>query len=276
LWPPDRTELHFLLGALHGLMAAASNGLGFRSAAEELIRTGWAYASTIDHRPLMAWLRLEQSNIVFWDRPHQSRDLAKSGLQYVDDGPIAAQLHLRYSRAVARVGDTAAARQAITAAHQARENDHRDDLTAIGGEFGLSRATQHYYAGATLVEIPDTAVQRDAVTELEAAKRLYEAGPEAGEHHYWGYAACSLVDLATAYVRTGELEGATHILATVLALPPAKRIEALHRRLERLRPELVSARYRGTNLASELDQGIESFYAETIVNDLRELPAGPG
>src|SRR5262249_30142196 len=63
LWPRDRTELHFLLGVLNGLMAAAGNGLGNRQAAEEFIRTGWAFAATIDHRPLMAWLRLEQANI---------------------------------------------------------------------------------------------------------------------------------------------------------------------------------------------------------------------
>jgi len=32
LWPRDRTELHFLLGVLNGLMAAAANGLGNRQA----------------------------------------------------------------------------------------------------------------------------------------------------------------------------------------------------------------------------------------------------
>lgn len=274
LWPRDRTELHFLAGVLNGLMAAAANGLGNRQAAEELIRTGWAFANTIDHRPLMAWLRLEQSNIVFWDRPRQSRELARLGLRHLSQGPNAAQLHLRYSRAAARLGDADGARQAIIAAHEARNHDHRDDLLDIGGEFGLSAATEHYYAGSTLLEISDEGAQRAAIAELETADTLYSAGPEPGEEHYWGYVVCAKIDLATVQLRVGQLDAADMILEGVLTLPPDQRIEALLKRLQRVRPELAKPRYRGQAHAAALDEAIEGFSRETIVNDLRELPSG--
>ena len=46
-----------LLGCLNCLMAATDD-LGYPNASEELIRAGWAYAIAIDHKPLMAKLRL--------------------------------------------------------------------------------------------------------------------------------------------------------------------------------------------------------------------------
>jgi hypothetical protein len=73
------------------------------------------------------------------------------------------------------------ARRAIGEAHDARELRHEDDLLPMGGEFGFSRASQHYLAGSTLLEI--TGTERDAITELERAAELYEAGPEEGEDH---------------------------------------------------------------------------------------------
>ena len=80
LWPRDQTELYFLLGALNCLMAVAASDLGYSQAGEELVRAAWAYATAIDHRPLMAHLRIELAGIAYWQRPRQSRDLAQSGL----------------------------------------------------------------------------------------------------------------------------------------------------------------------------------------------------
>src|ERR1019366_8402759 len=124
LWPRDQTELYFQLAALSCLMAAAASDLGYPQAGEELARAGWAYATAIDNRPLMAHLRLELAGIVFWDRPRQSRDLAQSGLEYLSDGPNAAQLHLQYARAAARLGDATTARRAIASANEAREREY--------------------------------------------------------------------------------------------------------------------------------------------------------
>lgn len=67
LRPGDQTDLFFLLGCLSDLMAVAASGLGYPQAAQELIRAGWAYATAIGHRPLMAQLRLQFASIVFWE-----------------------------------------------------------------------------------------------------------------------------------------------------------------------------------------------------------------
>jgi len=154
LWPRDQAELYFLLAATNALMSTVADDLGYRSAAEELARAGWAYAVVIDHRPSMAFLRLHLSRLSYPQRPRQSRDLAASALSYQAEGPTAAYAHLMHGRAMAKLGDPDAARRAITAAAEAREPDYHDDLLEIGGEFDLSQASQHYLGGAALIEIP--------------------------------------------------------------------------------------------------------------------------
>jgi transcriptional regulator with XRE-family HTH domain len=270
LWPRDQTELYFQVAALSALMAPAADDLGYPQAGEELVRAGWAYAVAIDHRPLMAHLRLEMAGITFWDSPRQSLELAQSGLQYLSDGPNAAQLHLQHGRAAARLGDAVTARRAIDSAAEARAREHQDELLEIGGEFRLSRASQHYMAGAAIIELPGATTE--AITELEQAAELYAADPGPGEDHGFGMEALAHIDLAAARFRTGNLDAAALALAPVLSLPTGKRIKNLPQRLGRVRAELASARYQGSAQARELDERIEEFTRDTIVAGLHELP----
>jgi len=269
LWPRDETDLYLLVGCLNCLMASAADDLGYPNASEELIRAAWAYAVAIDHQPLMAKLRLDLATVAYWRaRPRQARDLAESGLRYLAGGPNAAQLHLKYGRAAARLGDISSARRAIDEAQDARERRNDDDLLLLGGEFGFSRASQHYLAGSTLLEIGGA--ERDAAAELERATELYAAGPEEGEDHSFQLRMLAHIELALARLRGGELDGTRPALGPVLALPPGKRIDPLPQRLETFRAEL--ARSHGSAQASDLDQEIEEFSRDTIVSVLSALP----
>ena len=275
LWPRDQAELYFLVGCLNSLMASAANALGYPQSAEELIRAGWAYASVIDHRPLMAYLRLSLANVAHWsNRTRQCRDLAQCGLQYLANGPNAAMLHLKYGRAAARLGDVGAARRAITDANEAAGHEYRDELIEIGGDFDLSRASLHYLAGSALIEIPGA--EDSAAVELERATDLYAAGPGPGEIHGYTMEALAHVELATARLRAGQLDGAVAAAEPVLTLPSGKRIKSLSRRFDRVRMELARPRYQDSAQARELDEQIEEFCRETIAGDLHSLPAGPG
>jgi len=254
LWPRDAAELYLLLGCLSDLAAVAAAALGYTSAAEELIRAGWAYATVIDHRPLMAHLRLQLASICFWDeQPRQALDLAASGLSYLADGPTATHLHVKYARAAARLGDGDGARSA-------------------DGEFGLSLATQHYFAGSALAELDDAL--DDAARELDEAASLYAAGPAPGEQHWFGGRALADIDRAAIRLRAGGLDDAVTVLEPVLSLPRGQRITALTSRVVRVRTELAQPIYRGSAQARELDERIEQFRRETIVADLHSLPGG--
>ena len=260
-WPRDSAELYLLAGCLSALMAAAAVNLGYPQAAEELTRAGWAYATIIDHRPLMARLRLCAAYAAWWSgRPERSAGLARSGLEYVADGQNAAQLHLFCGLAAARAGDAAGARQAIAAARAARDRDHHDELLEIGGEFGFSRATQAYYAGFVLSE----AGLDEAVAELEAATGLYAAGPGPGEQHSRKCQMLAQTDLAIARLRAGTLDAAVAALEPVLALPPGERTAVQGQRLSVVRAELARPVYRGSAQARGLAEQVAGFAPDQL------------
>jgi len=255
-WPRDAAELYLLAGCLSALMAAAAVNLGYPQAAAELTRAGWAYATIIDHHPLMARLRLCAAYAAYWSgHPQQCADLARSGLSFLADGQSAAQLHLFGGLAAARRGDAASARQAIAAARDARDREHHDELLEIGGEFGFSRATQSYYAGFLLSE----AAAPDAAGELEHATRLYAAGPGPGEQHSRRCQMLAHTDLAIARLRAGALDAAIAALEPVLALPPGERTAVQGQRLAVLRAGLSQPAYLGSARARDLDEQLAAF-----------------
>ena len=274
LWPRDQADLYFLLGCLADLMAAAASDLGYPQAAEELLRSGWAYATAIDHRPLMAHLRLQLADTSYWyNQPQQARDLAEDGLRYLAEGPNAAHLHLRYAMAAAQLGDADGAYRAISAGRDAREREYTDDVLAIGGEFAISLATHLRDVGAALTGIEGA--DREAIDELERAIAAYEAGPGPGEQHWFAGKPLASIDLATIQLRSGALDAAAAILAPVLSLAPAQRINALTTRLRLVRAELHRPIFARSVPAQELDGQIEEFGRDTIEAGLHTLPGAP-
>ena len=274
LRPSDQANLYFLAACLSDLMAVPASGLGYPQAAEELIRAGWAYAAAIDNHPLMAHLRVQLASIMLWDGQfRRARDLAEDGLRYLGAGPTGVNLYLKYAQAAARTGDADAARHALAQASDARGLAHTDDVAAIGGEFGLSAATEHYFAGSALVLIDDA--QNEAADRLEQALSLYEAGPGPGEQHWFGAKAMTGIDLATVRLRSGALDAAIVAIEPTLSLPSARRINALMTRLQLVRTELAAPVFRGSPQARELDERIEEFGRDSVTAGLHVLPAGP-
>jgi transcriptional regulator with XRE-family HTH domain len=265
-WPQNTAELYLLAGCLNALMAAAATNLGVSEAAEELARSGWAYATIIDHHPLMARIRMCGAYTAYWSgRPEQSRTLARAGLEFLTDGQNAAQLHLQTGLASARLGDARSARQAIAAAHEAREREHHDELLEIGGEFGFSRAIQSYYAGFILSEAQPGTGSREAIAELERATELYRAGPGPGEHHSRRCQMLAHTDLAIARLRSGALDAAAAALEPVMALSPGERTAVQVQRLSVLRHELTGTIFRGSPQASDLAEQVADFSRQTLL-----------
>jgi hypothetical protein len=265
-WPRNGADLYLLAGCLNALMAAAATNLGVPEAAEELTRSGWAYATIIGHRPLMGRLRLCGAYTAYWSgRPEQSMNLARSGLEFLADGQNAAHLHLQAGLASARLGDAEGARRAIAAARDARERDHHDELLEIGGEFGFSEAVQSYYAGFVRSEAQPGTGSREAVAELERATELYRAGPGPGEHHSRRCRMLAHTDLAIARLRGGALDGAAAALEPVLGLSPGERTAVLVQRLSVLRNELAGTIFRGSPRARELADQATEFACEAIL-----------
>jgi hypothetical protein len=274
LRPGDQADLYLLVGCLNDLMAVPASSLGYPQAAEELIRAGWAYATAIDNRPLMAHLRCQLASIVLWDGQwRRARELTEDGLRYLNAGPTGVNLYLKNAQAAARTGDADAARRALSNAEGARDRTHEDDVAAIGGEFGLSSATEQYFAGGALVLVDNAG--NEAAGKLEQAISLYEAGPEQGEQHWFGAKAMASIDLATVRLRSGALDAAAVAIEPALSLPPARRINTLMTRLQLARTELAATVFRGSAQARDLDERIEAFSSDTVAAGLHALPTGP-
>jgi len=268
--PRDEAELYFLLGCLHELMGLTANRLGYPDAAEELLRTGWAYANVIDHNALRGMVRARLSYVMYWrGRYTDSRDLAADGLRYASQGLVGANLHLEQARALARLGEPDAARQQVGLAHAAWEDRSRDDLAEIGGEeFALSQAATYSMAGSALAE---TGHGREAAGELERAILLYDEGPRPGEHHGVAGQALARTDLAMVRLRSGALDAGAAALAPVLALPPGQRLVTLTARLALVRRELAAPVFRTSQQARDLGDQIEDFGRAAITTGLHSL-----
>jgi hypothetical protein len=271
LWPREQADLYFLLGCVHALMGLNANQLGYPDAAEELLRAGWAYAHAIDHNSLRGKLRATLAYVSFFrGRFREASDLAADGLRYISQGPLGADLHLNHARAAARLGELDTARRAVGLAHTARDSDHRDDLTEIGGnQFDQHLAMMHTLAGGALIET--RAYGQDAAQELEHAISLYDQDPGCGEQHPFDGKANASTHIAVVRLQSGALDGAVTALAPVLALPPAQRVSSVTARLARVREELAAPIFRNSPQARELNDQIEEFGRAAITAGLRSL-----
>jgi transcriptional regulator with XRE-family HTH domain len=275
LWPREQTDLYLLLGCLSGLMGVAANRLGYPDAAEELIRAGWAYANAIDHRPLLAHLRSQLAYVAYWrGRLVECHDQAASGLEYLSQGPLGARLHLWLAREAAGRGDADTVRQAIAAAHNAREGEYTDDLMQIGGEYFVPQASHYYEAGAALAGIPGA--ESESAEELERAIGLYDASPEPGAIFSISGMTLTRINVAVVRLRSGALDAAESAFESVWSLSPALRVTTITTGLGVARGELAAPIFRGSAQARALGERIEEFVRESIVVGLHSLPGGPG
>lgn len=147
-------------------------------------------------------------------------------------------------------------------------------VLALGGEFGLSLATQSYFSGSALAEIDGA--ESEAAEHLERAVALYDAGPGPGEQHWFGGRALAGVDLAAIRLRAGALDAAVAALEPPLSLPSAQRINAVTTRLDLVRAELAAPIFQRSPQARELDERIEEFGYEAITAELHGLSGSPG
>lgn len=133
-----------------------------------------------------------------------------------------------------------------------------DDLLDFGGLLSFPTAKQRYYTGSTFALIGD---HKQAEAAALDAIEMYETGPL--EQRSYGDEALARVDVATARLATGDVDGAAAALEHVLALPPEQRIRQLHDGLTRVRTVLVLPRYGRAQAALELAGQINNFSTQT-------------
>ncbi len=247
--PGQTRHLYVVAGWLSGLAAHVSLDLGDRSAAATHVRTVVQCAEISEHSPLRAWARSFQSLAAYWAGDYRrAGDLAQAG-QSEGRGPgtgtIKARLLSLQARARAAEGDNHTALRILALAHEARGAAGPDELPGV---FSFPEAKQWAYAGTTLLAVGGDEQIRQAVSASDRAVELYQAGPE-GDRSLGDLQAAHL-DLATAYLASGDVEGAGAKLSEVFGAEGYT--ASITIRLRNLAALLGSEPYRGAQSAVDL------------------------
>lgn len=247
--PSQTRHLYVVAGWLCGLAAHVSLDLGDRSAASTHARTVVQCADIAEHSDLRAWARSFQSLAAYWAGDYRrAADLARAGYEEghgPGTGTIKARLLSLEARARAAEGDSHNAMRSLALADEARTAAGTDQLSGV---FSFPEAKQWAYTGTTLLAVGGNKQIRQAITASNRAVDLYQAGPE-GDRSPGDLQAAHL-DLATAYLASGEVEGAGAKLSEVFAAETYT--ASITIRLRNLGALLDSEQYRDARSAVDL------------------------
>lgn len=265
--PDQQRDLYLLHGQLCGLLAVLSFDLGDEHAASQHARAAWGFGEHIGHSSLRAWARGTQALIAYWSgRPDTAVRLAQSGRRYLTGGTGLVRLCCIEARAWSHLGNRTAVRQAIAAAHHARERAAGTDELhdEIGGEFGFGPARQARCEGTVYIQLGN--VRRGdpqiALARTRRALELYAASKQVSlkvipQAH---------ADLAAAHLLLGSISEAEAELAKILELPVSHRIRGLIERLALVRTILA---------AGPLQRSHKTGSLRAVINDFISQPASP-
>ncbi|MFE9659924.1 XRE family transcriptional regulator [Streptomyces sp. NPDC005955] len=251
--PRQTSHLYLTAGRLCGLATHVALDLGQFTAAATHARTAWLCAESADHNGLRAWVRSVQSLIAYWQQNYsQAVELAQSGLRHADAGTIRARLLSLSARAHAACGSGSAAVRAVEAARDARHGSAGP--AELPGVFTFPEAKQHAYAGTALLAIDGKGHVRQAVEASSQAIALYRCSPE--EDQSSGDLLAAHLDLATAHLAAGDIDGAAEKLSVVLTAPPERRTASISHRLQTVGLRLGEPVYAGSAVARGLRESV--------------------
>lgn len=258
--PAYTRTLFELAGAACVLLAHASDDLGHTQAGLTQVQSARACAEQAGDPALKAWALASEALIrEYHGQVSQALALARQGQQHAAEmpvpGTVAVWLAALEARSAARLGLGVDARAALASAQHARDaasSSHDTPvLDVMGGLFTFVPAKQAFYAGATLLRLGDA---RQAETAAQRAVESYVGGP--AEQRSYGDESLARLDLATARLQRGELDGTADALDGVLALPPELRIDVLGDSIQRITDELASGPHRTARTAIELREAL--------------------
>jgi transcriptional regulator with XRE-family HTH domain len=254
-------DLYLIAAQVCGLLAWMSGDMSFYRAADTHAWTAWVCAEQANHDGARAWVRVTQSKLAYWDgRFIDSAQLAEDGLRYSSADSSLVMLGLFQARALARLGR---GEEAVGALAQARTELEQAGPDEIGGLWGVSEARYHSVAVNAHLWRHDPA---QVLAEAQQALELFEA-TDSRERNY-GAEAHARIDQAQAHLLSRDLDGADAALRPVLALPPERRYEPVSQELGHVRTALAQPAFRDAALARELQEEIETYRRESIVNDV--------
>lgn len=251
-------ELLLLAGTSCLLLAHASQNLGDEDAAIAQLQTAWTFAEQADHNDLRAWVKGTAALIAEWSTRRQTAlDYTRQAIRLAPAGETRIRIAAIEARAAARIGDRTTAMAALEDLQRAQDKKAAPDaLTRFGGLLTFPEAKQHYYIGGTFALLGE---HHRAEQHATAAIKLYESGPQ--EHRSYGDEALARLDIVTARIAAGEIEGAAEQLSPILELPADRRIRQLGDAMQAVTRLLEEPRLARSPLARELADATRGYQA---------------
>lgn len=256
--PSQTRELFMLAGTSCLLLAHASQNLGDERSAMAQIRTAWTCAEKADHSGLRAWAKGTAALIAEWS-PHKQTALryTQQAKNYAPAGESRIRIAAIEARTAARIGDRDSALAALNELQRAREQQAAPGgLGQFGGLLTFPKAKQEYYIGGTYALLGE---HQQAERHATTAIALYESGTK--EDRSYGDEALARLDITTARLAAGEVEGAGEQLQQILQLPPRLRIRQIGSAVQRVGELLQQPRFVGNHIARELAEATMGFQA---------------
>jgi hypothetical protein len=260
-WPQHTRDLFALAGQVCGLLSVASGDFyGQYGAAGTQCRTAWLCADKADWNDLKSWIRSLQSGIAFWaNRWLEAATLAAQASEYANSAQTATRAAAMSARALARLGDGDGAQDAVMRSETAIGLPSNPDAIGV---MAFPEANRLRCSGTAYLWLGD---HGSAQGRLASALEVYEHEDPTAYAHL----AVIRMDLASAYLSTGDIARAASTMRAVLSTPPERRLAGMARRILELRTVLAQPRYRGSDEAQALAREIEQFRL-----DLALLPGG--
>jgi hypothetical protein len=255
--PRQSRDLYLIAGILNGVMANASFDLGFLHAAQTQSRTAFLCAELAGVNWLRAWIRGTQALISYYEnQPVTTIQLAEDGQRYSpESGTSLVRLACLEARAHGLLRDSRGVDQALAQAERARTAVVADDEP--GGMMAFPLAKQHYHASTARLWLGETGAARTA--ERDAARSVLDHEETPLEDRRLGELTLARLDLVTARLAVGHIDGIATEVRAVLGVAQRRPIESVTRRLRQVDAVLGRPRYGGSAETESVREEIQAL-----------------
>lgn len=255
--PRHLADLYVVLGKTTALMGSTAFDIGRWDAAAILARCSTEYADLAGHASLTAWAYGLRATLAFWSEDvNVALDAIAQGLAVAPAGSPQMRLHYIAARAYGVRGDAAGVAMSLRNAEALAEtaNGHDELQDDIRGEFRFDEGRAAACAGAAWLTVGD-----GARAEVYVSRPLNESAPAGA-----GLLAGARLDLTSALLLQGDLDGAGAVLDEVLVPGTSPNSAAVASRLMRARDQLAATRWRDEPVARRLHHQASDWLANAV------------
>lgn len=269
--PSALADLYLVAGGATALMASAAFDLHRWDAAEQLCRSAISYAELTDNNSLLTWTIGLAATLANWrDEPDVALNYFQRGISQAPPGVPSIRLRYIAARSYALIGDVSAVQSLVHDSERDYDasGSYRDLMSdEVGGEFSFGTARAAACLAAGWLDLGQG--QEAARAAQRAIDDLTSLPPS---RQPLSQVLGAQIDLATAHVISGELDGAAEIVTNSVSTAHMLRNTSLAGRLTRTHAALNSEALQGSTPALELGEAVRALITYQAADSESDAP----